>query len=156
MNGAKLAIVVALALYLSHNASAQVVNNHFSAASGITQLDSNTYQVTAEVWDSPTLKRGVMSHLHFDLPAGVTVAGFEGTVASQTFCGGTQVLFMLSIDGQRYAPVIHKFMARGSNTTFVHYTIPINSRSGKASLEIGATGTCPVNEEIQGLLRIEQ
>jgi hypothetical protein len=155
MNVAKLAIVAVLALYLSNSAFAQVVNNRFSAASGVTQLDSNTYQITAEVWDSPTRERGVVSRLHFDLPAGATVAGFEGTVASQTFCGGTQVLFMLLIDGQRYAPVIHKFMARGSNTTFVHYTIPINTRSGKASVEIGATGTCPVNEEIQGLLRIE-
>ena len=98
----------------------------------------------------------VVSHLHFGLPVGVTVAEFNGTIASQSFCGGTQVLFFISVDGQRYAPVIHKFMARGSTTTFVHYTIPVNSRSGQASVEIGSTGGCLVNEEIQGLLRIQQ
>jgi hypothetical protein len=155
MNGPRVALLAAFTLCLSSSVFAQVANDQFSRASGVAQLDANTYQIIAEVWDSPNRSRGVISKLHFDLPPGVTVTQFEGTVASQTFCGGTQVLFVLNVDGQRYAPVIHKFMARGSNTTFVHYTIPINTRSGKASVEIGATGTCPVNEEIQGLLRIE-
>jgi hypothetical protein len=155
MNGARIALLAAFALCLTSTTLADVENKHFSNNSGVTQLDANTYQIVAEVWDSPTRGQGVMSHLHFDLPVGVTVAQFEGTVASQTACGGTQVLFVLNIDGQRYAPVIHKYMARGSNTTFVHYTTPLNTRSGRASVEIGATGACMVNEEIQGLLRIE-
>lgn len=139
------------------SAFAQDSNNpHFSPASGVTQLDANTYQVVAEVWDSPTRDHGVRSHLHFEIPAGATLAEFNGSIASQTFCGGTQVLFFIGIDGVRYAPVIHKFMARGSTTTFVHYTIPVSTRSGQASIEIGSTGTCLINEEIQGLLRIQQ
>lgn len=109
----------------------------FTAGSKIKDQGNGFFDIGAEFLAPAGFSK---ADLPFTLPANLTVAHFRATVSWNAPCQG-DVLAVLFIDGQRFAPIILKTL-NGAQTLMVNYDLPYPTGSGVASLHVEANPVC--------------